>query len=616
MRTHRLLFLIAVTSVVAFLGAAPAVAAHGGGGGGGGSNPTISSVSTDTATPAPNASGSGQVQLSASAPSGGVVVTLTSSDSTALTLPATLTIAAGQTAAQFGYSTAAVTSATSVTITAALGSSTASTIVTVTPAKLQSVLTLPGEIIGGDTDTIRPQLSGPAPAGGVLVDLSSDSALVPVPASVLIPAGSFSAPVSVTTGSVSAINVVTITASASGVTASGQVQLDPPAVPASLTLDPATTDGTKGATGTVRLAAPAPANGTTVTLSSSDPSVAGVPATTSVGSFGSAAQFTVTTTAVDADTPVTISATAGGTTVSATLTVVPTPPPAPALQSVTVAQASVASGRSATGTATLNVAAPAGGAQVSLFSSNPAVASVPPSVTIPAGATSSTFTVSTRTQSATNTVSIAGTYAGSGRAGLLGVIGQNGAAALPPPPSGTFVESILDPIPVGDSQHDFFLGWSGSIESFTVTLASGALPPGMTLVSPFRFQTADFHGTPTTEGTYAFTLKFTGSAGTVFAVPFVWEITPPAPIVVSQANFGPGTVGQPYDGGFFYGGGVAPYTWSISAGTLPDGLTINRATSEVSGTPKNAGTFSFTARVTDSRGAFLDNPETITVSPG
>lgn len=134
-------------------------------------------------------------------------------------------------------------------------------------------------------------------------------------------------------------------------------------------------------------------------------------------------------------------------------------------------------------------------------------------------------------------------------------------------------------------------------------------------MSPFAPLTADINGTPTTRGNFAFVVKFTGSAGDVFAWPYLWRITPPAPIVISQAKFPPGTVGQPYDGGFFYGGGVPPYTWSISAGALPPGLHMNSLPSEVTGTPTTAGTFSFTARLTDSTGAFLDTPETITVAP-
>ena len=51
--------------------------------------------------------------------------------------------------------------------------------------------------------------------------------------------------------------------------------------------------------------------------------------------------------------------------------------------------------QSSTGTVTLSGPAPAGGAQVTLSSSNTAVASVPSSATVPAGATSATFTVTT-----------------------------------------------------------------------------------------------------------------------------------------------------------------------------------------------------------------------------
>ena len=59
--------------------------------------------------------------------------------------------------------------------------------------------------------------------------------------------------------------------------------------------------------------------------------------------------------------------------------------------------------------------------------------------------------------------------------------------------------------------------------------------------------------------------------------------------MISQANFPPGQVGQAYDGGFFYGGGVPPCTWSISAGALPPGLAINTTTSEVKAHPHQGG---------------------------
>jgi hypothetical protein len=77
----------------------------------------------------------------------------------------------------------------------------------------------------------------------------------------------------------------------------------------------------------------------------------------------------------------------------------PTPPPAtpaaPALAKVTVNPTDVVGGGSATGTVTLAGAAPAGGVQVALSSDDPAAATVPAVVTVPAGATSAVFPIAT-----------------------------------------------------------------------------------------------------------------------------------------------------------------------------------------------------------------------------
>jgi hypothetical protein len=76
---------------------------------------------------------------------------------------------------------------------------------------------------------------------------------------------------------------------------------------------------------------------------------------------------------------------------------VSSPPPsgAPSLSAVTLNPKEVVGGNPSTGTVSLTAAAPAGGFPVSLSSDNTAVATVPPSVTVPAGSASATFTVST-----------------------------------------------------------------------------------------------------------------------------------------------------------------------------------------------------------------------------
>ncbi|HZS88447.1 MAG TPA: SBBP repeat-containing protein [Chloroflexota bacterium] len=87
---------------------------------------------------------------------------------------------------------------------------------------------------------------------------------------------------------------------------------------------------------------------------------------------------------------------------------------------VAISPTSVTGGQQAAGTFMLNTGAPAGGATVTLSSSNPA-AQVPASVAMPAGATSATFTISTHAVSAGIAVTITGTYNGMSRSAVLTV---------------------------------------------------------------------------------------------------------------------------------------------------------------------------------------------------
>jgi len=93
----------------------------------------------------------------------------------------------------------------------------------------------------------------------------------------------------------------------------------------------------------------------------------------------------------------------------------PAPAPAPAFMSIaglTLGPAGVVGGSPSTGTVTVSTPAPAGGTAVFLSSSSPGVASVPATVTVPEGATSASFPVSTTAVSATTVVTIDATYAG------------------------------------------------------------------------------------------------------------------------------------------------------------------------------------------------------------
>src|SRR6185295_4798306 len=76
----------------------------------------------------------------------------------------------------------------------------------------------------------------------------------------------------------------------------------------------------------------------------------------------------------------------------------------------------------------------------------------------------------------------------------------------------------------------------------------------------------------------------------------------PAPLQIITSNLPPGNVGSPYFGALIAFGGVQPQSWSILSGALPPGLTLVPNSGAISGTPTNAGTFNFTARVMDSGG--------------
>jgi len=107
---------------------------------------------------------------------------------------------------------------------------------------------------------------------------------------------------------------------------------------------------------------------------------------------------------------VTVRATSGGLVHDATYlirVVTQLPPP---LQTPTFSPASIRGGTSSTGTVALAGPAPTGGAVISLLNSNPSVATVPATVTIPQGQTSATFTVSTTPVAATTYVSINANY--------------------------------------------------------------------------------------------------------------------------------------------------------------------------------------------------------------
>jgi hypothetical protein len=294
-------------------------------------NPSAPSVALSAVTVNPTSvnggsSTTGTVTLSAGAPSGGAVVSL-SDNSSAATVPGSVTVAAGATSANFTVSTSTVTTATPVTITGTYNGASRTVSLTVNPGPPAAptlvspangaTVTQPvtfdwNDVAGAASYTIEIDNSSgfTAPLTFTQSVTVSQAAITGLPAQQLFwrvravnSAG--------TAGAFSSSRSITVQ------TASGSPSL------ASVAVSPTSVVGGTGATATVTLSAAAASGGLVVTLSSSNATVASVPASVTVVAGATTAQFAVTTTSVTSATTVTITGTGGGATRTATLTVNP-----------------------------------------------------------------------------------------------------------------------------------------------------------------------------------------------------------------------------------------------------------------------------------------------------
>ncbi|HEV7241548.1 MAG TPA: ice-binding family protein [Thermoanaerobaculia bacterium] len=155
---------------------------------------------------------------------------------------------------------------------------------------------------------------------------------------------------------------------------------------------------------------------------------------------------------------------------------------------------------------------------------------------------------------------------------------------------------------------------SGGTSPYTFSVSSGALPTGLILNSASGAIT----GTPTTAGTFDFTITATDAAGCSGSRPYTINIASlGCPVItLSPSTLPPGVLATPYSQSVTASGGTPPYTYAVSSGTLPAGLTLNPATGLISGVPLQVGLFNFTIQATDSGGCVGARPYTLTIIAG
>jgi hypothetical protein len=341
----------------------------------------VKSLGFNATTVVEGGSATGTIELETAAGASGVAVLVTKIGP--VTVPATVTVAAGASSATF---TATTSGPGSPTIKAKRSDSTLEkqAAFTVTRNQVKSLAFNATTVVEGGSATGTIELQEAAGANGVAVLVTSSGSAVTVPATVTVAAGASSATFTGTAGSPGS---VTVTAKRSGSSEQMQatVTVNPNEVK-SLALSPTSVTEGKTATGTVTLEAAAGSGGTLVALGSSSADVT-VPADVTVAAGATTATFTAT-----AKSPgmATLSAKRSGSTTEkgAALTVA-----AVQVKSVTFSPAAeVKAGASVTGTVTLDARAPSGGVKVALKASGASV-TLPADVTVAAGSTTATFTV-------------------------------------------------------------------------------------------------------------------------------------------------------------------------------------------------------------------------------
>jgi hypothetical protein len=140
-----------------------------------------------------------------------------------------------------------------------------------------------------------------------------------------------------------------------------------------------------------------------------------------------------------------------------------------------------------------------------------------------------------------------------------------------------------------------------------VTFSSaGTLPTGLTLSSA-----GVLSGTPTTAGTYSFTVTATDNVGVAASASYTVTISPA--VTIATSSLSNATVNEAgYNQAITVNGGTGTKTFAVTAGTLPQGLTLSSA-GVLSGTATALGISTFTVTATDTIGASVSQAYTVGV---
>jgi hypothetical protein len=215
---------------------------------------------------------------------------------------------------------------------------------------------------------------------------------------------------------------------------------------------------------------------------------------------------------------------------------------------------------------------------------------------LPAGLTlSSTGAISgTPTQSGTVSFSVSVKDSSSSPQTASRAFGINISAATPT------LQITSSSLPAGQVQATYTaqLSAAGGTPTYNWSAIGGSLPPGLTLNA-----SGSITGAPTQAGAFSVTIQVRDSLASPQTAAQAFSVTiSPLPLQITTSSVPSGVVSVSYNATLAAANGVPPYAWSVNGGQFPPGLSLQGSTGQISGTPSQSSTFSFSIQARDSAG--------------
>jgi alpha-tubulin suppressor-like RCC1 family protein len=156
------------------------------------------------------------------------------------------------------------------------------------------------------------------------------------------------------------------------------------------------------------------------------------------------------------------------------------------------------------------------------------------------------------------------------------------------------VSGAPGPAEIGNAYSVSFMATGGTQVGYVFDIASGAVPSGLTLAA-----NGTLSGIPDAAGTYSFSVRVADSSADTVSTTDSINVASPIQLAVSLPEAAQGTS---YSYQLAPTGGQTPYSFAVTSGSLPSGLSLDQATGIISGAPSTVGTYPVTVQVTDSEG--------------